>query len=375
VAKFLTKIKNEINKMNDNAFILSDPDNIYTIKSYTDTGCYALNAILSDGDINKGLPEGARVMFAGESSSAKSLLITYIIYCYLKKYENSICFLFESEKASIMQMSESLGISKDIMDRIIIIPVTTVEETNTQFIKILDNIIQENKAIEIKNEDIIKKNKMKKNKDNQKPLEIPIRAIGVLDSLGMLSTDFELASVADGTNKADAGRTGKLIKKLGRTITMKIGQIGMPFLIANHVYANIGGYGPLNVVSASGIHYMQDIMLVLGKSKDKNESKEQIGNIITVRDHKSRFMKENQKVKINLNFKTGLNKWSNIVEFGQTYGILEKSGNNYLIDDVEVKMKEVKKNPEKYINEALLQKIGKAIKEDFSFGIVDDEGV
>lgn len=367
MAKFITNMKNKISKMNENSFILSNPDNMYAIKSYTDTGCYVLNAVLSDGDINKGLPDGKRTMLAGPSSSAKSFLICQMIKAYLIEHTMSLCFLFESEGSSIIEMAKDLDFTKDMMDRIIVIPVETVEDVITQFTNILDEISNENE-----------KNKVKASKaTKKKPFEyVPVRAIGVLDSLGMLSTIAEQASALDGTNKADAGRRNKLIKSLARTITMKISKVNIPFVVANHVYANIGGYGGANIISGGGVHYMQDIMLLLYRSKDKEPNKDQIGNIINVKVHKSRYMQENKKVKIYLNFATGMKKFSNIVEIGQKCDIIEKSGKEfYLIDGEEIKMKAVKQNPEKYITAALLQKIGKVIQQDFSFGVIEEDEI
>ena len=115
-----SKIKKITN--NEYAFMLNE-ENPYQVTDWIDTGCYALNAVLSDGDIFKGLPEGKKIMLAGESATAKSLFTSFLIKSYLDNKENSKVIFFESEGSSTVDMAKIANIPED---RMIILPVMTV---------------------------------------------------------------------------------------------------------------------------------------------------------------------------------------------------------------------------------------------------------
>ena len=65
----------------------------------------------------------------------------------------------------------------------------------------------------------------------------------VLDSLGNLSTDKEMADIADGKDTRDMTRA-QLIRGAFRAITLKLGKAKVPLLITNHVYDVVGAYIP-----------------------------------------------------------------------------------------------------------------------------------
>lgn len=204
---------------NDFAFQLDDKDNPYTVNTWIDTGCYAINAALSDADIFKGIPTGKRVVIAGPSGVAKSLFIMYIVKAYLDAVENSYIVAFESEGATITEMAKNYNVPED---RMIILPVTTVEEFKTQCVNVLDDIIEQ-------------RNADKKN---------PPNFMMVLDSLGMLGTEKEYNDAVNDTGKADMTRA-KQIRSIFRLITLKLTLSNTTFLMSNHTMANIGGLSPL----------------------------------------------------------------------------------------------------------------------------------
>ena len=98
------KIVKTAKKSNEHAFLLHE-DNPYDVKSWTDTGCYILNAVLSNGDIFKGLPDGKRIMVSGESSTAKSLFTSFMIGSYLRRHKHSYAVFFETEGATVTSMA------------------------------------------------------------------------------------------------------------------------------------------------------------------------------------------------------------------------------------------------------------------------------
>jgi len=64
----------------------------------------------------------------------------------------------------------------------------------------------------------------------------------VLDSLGMLSTDKELADAMKGHNAADMGAKAKELRKLFRVITLDLTAAKIPLLCTNHVYCLTAGH-------------------------------------------------------------------------------------------------------------------------------------
>lgn len=367
---------NTLKRISENKFAFTiDEDNPYEVKEWIDTGCYALNAVLSDGDIFKGIPNGKRVMISGESGVAKSLFISIMIKAYIDQVENSTCVFFESEASTVIEMAKSIGIADD---KILIIPVQTVEDFRTQATRILDKIVEMNADIEKKNAAILVENKKKKNADNQKPLLLPHKPIFVLDSLGNLGTLAESEIIA--TDKRSKGKQTRdmtraaLIRGMARTIGLKIAMAQIPLLLTNHTYKVMAEYTPDETSGGGGVKYMSDISLILTKSKEK-EGKDQTGIIITITTRKSRYMKENKTVKILISFKRGMYRFSDIVNKAAELEVLKKADNqNFSFPpdydkEKKVKMKDVRQHASQYFTGDLLTAVRDAIKTDFGFGI------
>jgi len=352
-------------KKNDYAFVLGE-DNPYEVKSWTDTGCYILNAILSDGDIYKGILDGKRVMLSGESSTAKSLFTCFMIGAYLKKNPNSYAVLFETEGSSVINMAKSVGIPEKKM---IIIPVATVEECRNQMVSMLDKIIDVKEGYETT---ITDGGDKKRKKIKNYKCESNEKFIFCIDSLGMLGTDKETGDVAAGKNTKDMTRAA-LLKAFARVTSLKLSIAQIPLIIVNHTYATFDKYNPQTASGGSGPAYMSDVHLMLFKSKEK-EGKEQVGVKIRINVNKSRFMIEGKNVHIILHFKRGLYKYSNLVELAYNLGVLKKEGISFLLPDgTKAKMKDVRQKPSKYFNKEVLEEIQVAIKDAYSFGEVDQD--
>lgn len=356
---------NTLKRVSENKYAFTiDEENPYEVKEWIDTGCYGLNAVLSDGDIFKGIPNGKRIMISGESGVAKSLFISIMIMAYLTQVENSTCIFFESEASTVIDMAKSIGIPED---KILIVPVQTVEEFRTQAVRMLDKIIEVNTAIE-------KKNAAEKDPEKHKPLHKPIF---VLDSLGNLGTLSESEIIA--TDKRSKGKQTRdmtraaLIRGMSRTISLKIAMAQIPLLITNHTYKVMAEYTPDETSGGGGVKYMSDISLILTKAKEK-DGKNQTGIIITITTRKSRYMKENKTIKILISFSRGMYRFSDMVNKAAELGVLKKDAQSYrfppdFAKESKVKMKEVREHASKYFTGDLLDSLRAAIKADFGFGI------
>jgi len=292
----------------------------------------------------------------------------------LDQVENSVAIVFESEVSTVVEMAKDIGIPED---RMLVIPIATVEEFRTQSVRVLDKFVEMNVAIDKKNGAIVVENKKKKNADNQKLMALLHKPIFVLDSLGNLGTLAETEIIA--TDKRSKGKQtrdmtrAQLIRGMSRTLALKIAMAQIPFLVVNHTYAPMKEYAQEATSGGGGPVYMADISLILTKAKEKDSTKKQIGIVVTLTTRKSRYMKENKSVKILISFTRGIYRFSDLVNKGKELDVLKKTGISFEIPGAEepVKMKEVREHASKYLTGDVLNLIRDAIKADFGFGIED----
>ena len=197
-SSFLKNIVKEID--NEYAGLLSE-GGVGDINSFVDTGSYIFNALVS-GSIYKGVPSNKITALAGESGTGKTFFAMGVVQNYLAENPDAGVVYFESEAAITKDMIEERGIDGT---RMILIPVTTVQEFRTTAIQILDKYLQQ------KTED-------------RKPMMF------VLDSLGMLSTSKELADSAEGKDTRDMTRA-QVVKAIFRILTLKLAKQMSPYLL------------------------------------------------------------------------------------------------------------------------------------------------
>lgn len=348
---------------NEHAFYMHE-ENPYEIKEWIDTECYALNAVLSNGDIYKGLAKGKRYMFAGKSGTAKSLFQTLLIKNYYKSHKKCRILSFESEGATVVDFAKKCGIPPEHM---FIAPVFTIKQTTTELVNALDAIIESKKA--------------PKGSDGYDDTEWII----VLDSLGMLGTEKEISDVASGKDSKDLTKQ-QHIRALARMTSLKFSIAQVPFIIVNHSHTDIMSYGaPQKVSGGEGGIYMADVILLLDKFADREEEggkKKQVGVKIKAKVVKSRFMQENKIIEILLSFKKGLYKYSNIIKWAEEFKILKKGTKDgektkfKMPDGRMIPMSDVRdpKKIDEVMSDDLIQAVRKSVKENFSFGddIEDD---
>ena len=191
---------------NEFASLASDGITAGDVTSFIDTGSYSFNALLS-GSIYGGLPGNRITAIAGEAATGKTFFALGILKNYLEKDKDAGVVLFESENAVSKDMIEARGVDSS---RVVVVPVSTVQEFRSQSIKILDKYLQQ--------PDI-----------ERKPLMF------VLDSLGMLSTTKEMTDTAEGKETRDMTRS-QIVKSTFRVLTLKLGQANVPMLMTNHTY-------------------------------------------------------------------------------------------------------------------------------------------
>ena len=335
MSNFLKNVIRETN--NEYASIVSDGLSVADVSSYVDTGSFIFNALCS-GSIHGGLPANKITAIAGESSTGKTFFLLGVCQSFLEKNVDGNIVFFESESAITKDMIESRGIDSS---RMLILPITTVQEFRYQAIQVLD-------AYEAD--------------ESRPPLLL------CLDSLGMLSTTKEIEDTEAGKETRDMTRS-QIVKATFRVLTLKLGKLGVPLLITNHTYDVIGSMFPQKEMGGgSGLKYAASTIIYLSKKKDKDGT-DVVGNIIHCKTYKSRLTKENQMVDVRLSYTKGLDKYYGLVELGEKHGIFNKVSTRYeMPDGSKVFGKQMLADPEKYFTDEIMTKLDEAAKIEFSYG-------
>lgn len=314
-------------------------DQYADVTSYTDTGSYILNALIS-GSIYKGLPGNKITALAGESATGKTFFLMGMIRQFLKDNKKGGVIFFESESAITHDMFEEREIDNN---RVTMLPVSTVEEFRTQAMTILKRV-QETPESE------------------RHPL------LFCLDSLGQLSTSKEVADVASGSEKRDMTRA-PMIKGAFRVLTIQLGKLGIPLVVTNHTYDSIGSLYPTKeLAGGSGLKYSADNIIFLSKRKEKDGT-DVVGNIIHCRNYKSRLTVENKMVDVLLRYDTGLDRYHGLIDLAVDHGIFNKVSTRIeLPDGTKMFAKNIMQNPEKYFTKEILDRIDVACGVEFKYG-------
>ena len=275
---FLEDIAKEIG--NEYAGIVADGVAAGDTTAFVDTGSYIFNGLVS-GSIYGGIPSNKITAIAGESSTGKTFFCLSIVKNYLEMDPAAGVIYFESESAISRDMIESRNIDSK---RMVLVPVTTVQEFRHQAIKILDKYLAQPE-------------------EERKPMMF------VLDSLGMLSTTKEVEDTEAGKDTRDMTRA-QVVKSIFRVLTLKLGKANVPMLVTNHTYDVVGAYIPTKEMGGgSGLKYASSTIIYLSKKKEK-DGKEVVGNIIKAKTAKSRLTKENADAEIRLYYdERGLDKY------------------------------------------------------------------
>ena len=333
---FLTDVAKEIG--NDYAGLVSDGVSAGDNADFIDTGSHIFNALVS-GSIYGGVPSNKITAIAGESSTGKTFFCLGIVQHFLDSNPDAGVIYFESESAISKQMIEDRGIASD---RMLIVPVATIEQFRTQACRILDNYVEQPE-------------------DKRQPLMF------VLDSLGMLSTEKEIADVAADKQVRDMTKS-QLIKGAFRVLTLKLGKANVPMLVTNHTYDVIGSYVPTKEMGGgSGLKYASSTIIYLSKKKEKDGT-EVVGNIIKCKAQKSRLTKENSQIETRLYYDKGLDRYYGLLELGERGGLWKNVAGRYEMNGKKVYAKQILKDPETYFTAEVMQALDEIAAQEFRYG-------
>ena len=324
---------------NEFANIVADGVQAGDVDSFVDSGSYIFNALLS-GSLYGGLPKNKITAIAGESATGKTFFALGMVKQFLEDNPESAVIYFESESAISKQMIEERGIDSN---RMVIVPVVTVQEFRQQAISILDKYLETPK-------------------DKRPPMMM------CLDSLGMLSTTKEIEDTAAGKETRDMTRA-QVVKGAFRVLTLKLGRAGVPMIVTNHTYDVIGSMFPQKEMGGgSGLKYAASSIIYLSKKKEK-EGTEVIGNIIHCKNAKSRLTVENRIVDVRLSYDSGLDRYYGLLDLALASGIFKKSSTRIELPNGKTEFgKTINNNPEKYFTDDVMERLEKVVEGYFKYG-------
>ena len=324
---------------NEYASLVSDGVEAGDNDSFIDTGSYIFNALLS-GSLYGGLPANKITALAGESATGKTYFLMGMVKNFLDANPDAGVVYFESESAITKQMVIDRGIDPD---RMVILPVTTVQEFRTQGLKVLDRYMQQ---------DV----------DVRRPMFM------CLDSLGMLSTTKEVEDTSDGKETRDMTRA-QVLKAAFRVLTLKLAKAKVPMVVTNHTYDVVGSMFPTKEMGGgSGLKYAASSIVYLSKKKEKDGT-EVIGNIVHCKNHKSRLTIENKMVDVRLSYDKGLDRHYGLIDLAVKYDIFKSVSTRIELPDGSKQYgKTIMNDPEKYFTEDVMKQLEEAVGKEFKYG-------
>ena len=323
---------------NEYASLVIDGVEAGDVESFIDTGSYIFNALLS-GSIYGGLPGNKITALAGESATGKTYFLMGIVKNFLDQNSDAGVVYFESESALTKDLIVKRGIDPK---RMVIMPVTTVQEFRTQALKVLDSYLVQNDS-------------------DRKPLFL------CLDSLGMLSTTKEVEDTADGKETRDMTRA-QVLKAAFRVLTLKLGRAKVPMVVTNHTYESMGLFSTKEMGGGSGLKYAASSIIYLSKKKEKDGT-EVVGNIIHCKNHKSRLTVENKMVDVRLLYDKGLDRHYGLLDLAIKHEIFKSVSTRIeLPDGTKTFGKTIMNDPETYFTEEVMKQLDEASNKEFMYG-------
>jgi len=327
---------------NEYASLVSEGVEAGDVDSFIDTGSYVFNALLG-GSIYNGIPSNKITAIAGESATGKTFFVLGICKHFLDKNPDGGVIFFESESAVTKELIEDRKIDSK---RMVIMPVTTVQEFRHQAITVLDKYNSQDPS-------------------DRKPLLL------ILDSLGMLSTTKEMEDTAEGKETRDMTRA-QIVKAVFRVLTLKLGKAKVPLIITNHTYDVVGSMFPKKEMGGgSGLKYASSSIVYLSRRKEKDGT-QIIGNIIHCKNYKSRLTRENAIVDVRLTYDKGLDRYYGLLDLALKHNIFKQVSTRIeLPDGSKAFGKTINNDPAKYFTKDILKKIDEvACKKEFKYGDV-----
>lgn len=256
--------------------VLAD-SKIYNKKDMIPTSIPIINVALS-GKMDGGFTPGLTVL-AAPSKHFKSAFSLLMAGAFLKKYPDGIILFYDSEFGTPQSYFSSFDVP---MESVIHTPITDIEQLKFDVMQQLNALTRDDKIMI------------------------------VIDSVGNLASKKEVEDALKQSSAADMTRA-KQLKSLFRMVTPHLTLKDIPMVVVNHTYQTQELYSKSVVSGGTGIYYSADNIWIIGRQQDK-EDNELVGYNFIINVEKSRYVKEKSKIPITVNFDSGINRWSGLLE-------------------------------------------------------------
>jgi RecA/RadA recombinase len=250
---------------------------IYGKKDMIPTRVPLINAALS-GRIDGGLTPGLTVL-AAPSKHFKTAFSLLLAAAYIKANPDGIILFYDSEFGTPESYFTSFGVP---LESVVHTPITDIEQLKFDIMHQMQEIKRGDKVMII------------------------------IDSVGNLASKKEVEDALKQSSAADMTRA-KQLKSLFRMVTPHLSLKDIPMVVVNHIYMTQEMYAKPIVSGGTGIYYSADNIWIIGRQQDKDD-KELLGYHFVINIEKSRYVKEKSKLPITVNFDSGINVWSGLLD-------------------------------------------------------------
>lgn len=260
----------------DHTAILTE-SKVYGRKDMIPTVIPMINVALS-GKIDGGLTPGLTVL-AAPSKHFKTAFSLLMAAAYLKMHPDGVILFYDSEFGTPESYFSSFGVP---LESVVHTPITDIEQLKFDIMQQLQEIKRGDKVMII------------------------------IDSVGNLASKKEVEDALKQNSAADMSRA-KQLKSLFRMVTPHLTIKDIPMVVVNHIYMTQEMYSKPVVSGGTGIYYSADNIWIIGRQQDKDD-KELKGYHFIINIEKSRYVKEKSKIPITVNYDSGINKWSGLLD-------------------------------------------------------------
>lgn len=338
MSKYLDEI---IKLVGDDIANIAEDGTISDSDGFIDTGSYTLNAILS-GSIFGGHPINKVSALAAEEAVGKTFVVLQLVKQFLDTNPTGVVVYNDTEGALDRKMLVERGIDTK---RVLMMNPPTLE------------------AFKNKNHQIIK-NYLEMDESKRVPM------LFAVDSLTQLPSAKEMSDSESDKESGDMGMRAKVIRAAFRVLRLSLSKAKIPLIVTNHVYKSTGMFPTTEVAGGGGLKYAADIIITMGKSKDKDkDSKEVRGNIVYLQAAKSRLVKQYSQAKCYISYSKGLDRFYGLLDFALESGVFKKEATRLVMPDgKKIFEKELNANPAQYYTDDVLKQIDAFVQLKFGYG-------
>ena len=270
----------------DHTAVLTE-SKVYGRKDMIPTVVPMINVALS-GRIDGGLTPGLTVL-AAPSKHFKTAFSLLMAAAYIKRHPDAVILFYDSEFGTPESYFTSFGVP---LESVVHTPITDIEQLKFDLMQQLQEIKRGDKVMII------------------------------IDSVGNLASKKEVEDALKQSAAADMTRA-KQLKSLFRMVTPHLTIKDVPMVVVNHIYMTQEMFSKPVVSGGTGIYYSADNIWIIGRQQDKDD-KELKGYHFIVNIEKSRYVKEKSKIPITVNYDSGINRWSGLLDLALEGGYITK---------------------------------------------------